>query len=562
MQGVAEAIRSRVMATPGGLGDAALEFTCAGARFSIAADVVERAGRSFSYESLGTLGGLVESPLIQFPDLARRDTDKVLGTLGEGDGERLALVSFAFAAHDGPIEVRAVEDYTGDPQLADLACELGHVATCDGDVRVPDLAALDAAIGRQAEAGRVTDAALDALAQALSPRAGDSGPTVGAAAEARAAALERENAELRRRLADASLERRAPADRIDMLAPDPAQRYGGDAEETGLLPLARETDDAAAKKAALDHVRAELAEIGLLADETEVASSNSAWLAAGAGTERRDVDELLAPDEMRRFEACLRSAVSLGREVGTGSITGATCEVALPVRAGCYLSFDETAEPPVRTLKVFPSAAGTTAFDAQSFNSIACGYEHLIGRPDQGDPDLVDLKLIDGEVFGSAPGDGYEEPAAWKRAFDGARTAYNPQAGVLVSCMRTAEDESGEAGDRLVVASVGCAPEQVASAAEDGKTVVEALDEGLVGRAVMLCNLTRNAGVNGLEPDISRIGALVARDPDAWAVGGDEAVVTAARNAVQLKKAREARAEREEESTRASGGVFNLFSHR
>lgn len=549
-------LTERVMGRAGGIGGEAVEFTEAGADLRIEAAVLERMHQAFSYEEIGSMGGLLASPFIQYPDMTREGTDKILGAVGGVGARRLALASLAWPeSGDDAVEVAALEDCSSDRALGDLASELVHVKTCRGDVRLMDVEGLDDVLSGLVDKGLVAEASAEALASALAFE-----PIMGADD-----VLAKENAALRRELDEVRRAQKEAADRIDMAVPDPADAYGADSERTGMLPrVAEETAEERARREALEGIEAEIEEIGVLASPAEVEESNESWRETEEGSSRRELDALLDEENMKKLVSCLRRAVSLGREQGTGSLTGASCEVALPVRAGCYLSYKEGAEPPVRTLKVFPSAAGTTAFDAQAFNSISCGYEHLVGRPEAGDPGLPALKTIDAEVFSQAPGAGYEEPPAWRTAFDRAQMAYSPEEGVLLACMRTENDPTGEAGDRFVVVSVGATPDQVSAAAEEGMSVAAALDDGKIGRATMFCNLTRNGGVEGLEPDIARIGALVGRDRGAgWAVGDDEAVVTAARNAIQRRKAQEAVAEREAEPEKETRGVvFGVFGGR
>lgn len=546
------------MRRAGGIGDEAVEFTEAGVDLRIEVAPLERMHQGFSYEQIGSLGGLVGAPFIQYPDMTRGGTDKVLGAIAAGGAPaRLAIASFTWPeSDDGAVEVTALEDCTSDRALLDLADELAHVKACRGDVRLTDIEGLDHALSDLIDRGLVTDGVIDALAPALTTEP----EVVPGEAE-----LARENEALRRELDEIRRAQKEAADRIDMAVPDPADRYGADLEKTDLLPrVPEETAEEKARREALESIAQELAEIGMLVSPTEVEASNDAWRETEEGPARRELDDLLDGGVMKRLVFCLRRAVSLGSEQGTGSLTGASCEVALPVRAGCYLSYEEGSEPPVRTLKVFPSAAGTTAFDAQAFNSLACGYEHLVGRPEAGDPGLPELKEIDAVVFGQAPAAGHEEPTAWRTAFDRAETAYNPESGVLLACMKTEDDLTGEAGDRFVIVSVGATPDQVARVAEEGASVASGLDDGEIGDATMFCNLTRGGGVEGLEPDIARIGALVARDRGAgWVVGGDEAVVTAAKNSIQRRKAQEAVAEREMEPEKERrGGIFGGFGGR
>lgn len=549
-----ERLTERVMRRAGGIGGEAVEFTEAGADLRIDVVALERMHQAFSYEEIGSMGGLLASPFIQYPDMTREGTDKVLGAVGGARGRRLAIASLSWPeSGDGVVEVAALEDCACDRALGDLASELEHVKTCRGDVRPMDVEGLDDVLTSLIGKGLVTEATAEALASALTFE-----PYVGPDD-----AIAKENAALRRELDEIRRAQKEAADRIDAAVPDPADAYGADSERTGMLPrVPEEAAEERARREALEGIETELEEIGMLASPAEAEESNESWRETEAGSSRREIDALLDEGIMRRLVSCLRSAVSLGSEQGTGSLSGASCEVALPVRAGCYLSYEEGAQPPVRTLKVFPSAAGTTAFDAQAFNSISCGYEYLVGRPEAGDPGLPALKTIDAEVFGQAPGAGYEEPPAWRTAFDRAQMAYNPEEGVLLACVRTEDDPTGEMGDRFVVVSVGATPDQVAGAAEGGMSVAAALDDGKVGRATMFCNLTRGGGVEGLEPDIARVGALVGRSAG-WAVGDDETVVTAARNAVQRRKAQETVAEREmepEQETR--GGVFSVFGGR
>ncbi len=553
--GLAEELTRRVMGGVGGIGPAPVEFSELGLSLSIAAAEVEKAHQSLSYEAIGTLGKLLASPLIQFPDMTREGADKVLGPVAERGGQRLALATVAWGEAGEAARIASLTDCSGDGALRDLAFELERTAACGGDVRIADASGLDDALARQVEAGRATPAAAARLAGALASAeatlSGEGSPA------GRVGELEREIEGLRLQLGEMRAAQKAAADSIDMAVPDPADDYLADRERTaGMRPV---TPEDAARDKALADIRARLAEIGLLADEEAVEASNTAWRrAADEPSERRALEAIVTGEEMDGLVSCLRAAVSLGSESGTGTISGGVCEAALPVVAGCYLSYDPAREEgPVRTLKVYPGAGGTTAFDAQPFRSLACGYEHLVGRPEAGDPSLAALREIDDAVFGLAPGPGYEEPPVWTRAFEQAQCLYSASRGVMVHCSRAGD---GPSSRRLVCVTAGVEPGQLAAARAGGKTVLAALDDGSVGSATMLTDLTRGEQVEGMGPDIARIGALVAADRgEGWVAGGDEAIFTAAEDELQRGHALEVAEERAELEPQGHGGFLSFF---
>lgn len=247
----------------------------------------------------------------------------------------------------------------------------------------------------------------------------------------------------------------------------------------------------------------------------------------------------LTGERMDALLSALQGACDLAGEgeQATSTLGSCVCQMKLPVACGLYVSRQEGAERPVRSVIVSSGRgeAAPTSFTATRYRSLAAAVSQFI-YPTLLTP--VAAQQADEAFFSRTQG----ESQAWKRLWDGNCMAYNARAGLAV-VVDNGDPEATARGFKWVYVDASVEPGELARAAAEGRALELLEDDRMV---TFDLPARPGGGFEDFSDDLGRLEACMAADEGSWVVGGDREIERACQDRLQEMRAEEAIVERED----------------
>lgn len=246
----------------------------------------------------------------------------------------------------------------------------------------------------------------------------------------------------------------------------------------------------------------------------------------------------LTEERMDALMGALQGACDLADkgEQATSTLGSCVCQMRLPLACGLYVSHDEGAERPVRSVVVSVGGGegARTSFTATRYRSLAAAVSQFI-YPTLLTP--VAAQQADEAFFSRTQG----ESQAWRRLWEGNCMAYNARAGMAV-VVDNGDPEATARGFKWVYVDASVSPGELGRAASEGRAVDLLEDDHMV---TFDLPAKPGGGFEDFACDLTRLEACIASDEGSWVVGGDREIERACQDRLQEMRAEEAIVERE-----------------